>query len=203
MWPQIVICLVLGYAFGCFQTGYILSRIKGVDIRKQGSGNVGTTNVIRTFGKKTGYMVFAGDFLKAIIPMLLVRFLIYAGDPEIYTLIILTGLGVVLGHNYPCVLKFKGGKGIACTSGVMAAFDWRFLIIIAVIFAIIFFTTRYVSIGSLVIVSSFPILILIFYFGEWKAFAISLIIAGLAFLRHKDNIKRLINGTENRFTKKK
>ena len=200
---HIIICLLIGYVFGCFQTGYFYGRLHGVDIRNYGSGNVGTTNTLRTFGKKAGYITYLGDALKAVFAILLVRFVVYPGAEELQLLVMYTGFGVVLGHNYPFYLKFKGGKGIAVTSGVMAAFDLRFVLPEAVGFFLAFFLTRYVSVGSLVLSTLFPICVLIFYPGHWHMFIVSLVFCAMAFWRHRANIKRLANGTENRFDKKK
>ena len=114
-----------------------------------------------------------------------------------------TALGVVIGHNYPFYMHFKGGKGIAATGGFMFALDVRIALIAAIVFAVVFFTTRYVSVGSLTITALFPILMLIFYPGQWVVFGLSLIFTALAWWRHRANIKRLMNGTENKFEKKK
>lgn len=200
---KIILCLALGYLFGCIQTGYFYGRMHGIDLREHGSGNVGTTNVMRVFGKKAGILIYASDALKAIIPVLLVRFVIFPGMEETQLLSIYTGLGAVLGHDFPFYMKnFKGGKGIAATSGAMAAFDFRFIIPEALGFFIAFFTTCYVSVGSLVLATLFPILVLVFYPGQWHIFVISLIYCILAYWQHRENIKRLRNGTENGFLRK-
>lgn len=202
---KVIICLIIGYAFGCFQSGYFYGKLlHGIDVRNYGSGNAGTTNTLRTLGKKAGYIVFFGDALKAVFAVWIVRFLLFPGLGEL-TLILatVTGLGVVIGHNYPFYMDFKGGKGIASTSGVMFAIDIRFAIIIAIVFAVIFFTTRYVSVGSLAITAMFPVMLLIFYPGQWAVFVLGVIFAALAWWRHRANIQRLMSGTENRFDKKK
>ncbi len=201
---RIILCLVIGYLFGCIQTGYIYGRLKGIDIRDYGSGNAGTTNVMRTLGKKAGYITYFGDALKGVAAILLVRYVLFAHSGIDTTLLTMyTGFGVVLGHNYPFYLKFRGGKGIAVTSGVMFAFDWRFAAIALVCFVILFYTTRYVSVGSLAVAALFPICTLIFYFGNWHLFILSCLFCAMAWWRHRSNIKRLIHGTENRFDRKK
>jgi len=201
---NIVICLIIGYVFGCIQTGYIYGRIKGIDIREHGSGNSGTTNILRTLGKKAGYITYLGDALKAIAAILLVRYLIFnlLGTDNVL-LTMYTGFGVVLGHNYPFYLNFKGGKGIAVTSGVMLAFDWRFGLIAAIGFLTVFFLTKYVSVASLTMSTLFPICCLIFYQGQWHLFIVSMAFCIMAWWRHRGNLVRLKNGTENRFIKKK
>ncbi|MDD5936310.1 MAG: glycerol-3-phosphate 1-O-acyltransferase PlsY [Clostridiales bacterium] len=199
---RIVICLITGYAFGCFSTGYMVSKIYHVDIRKYGSGNVGTTNALRTLGWKAGAITFIGDFLKAIIPILLFRELIFKDCDYRQLLAIYAGFGVVLGHNYPFWLKFKGGKGIAVTSGVMAAIDPLSIPFFAVIFLVAVIITRYVSVGSLCIASMFPTWIAIRYPGEIHMLIIAVLFALSAFYRHRANIKRLMNGTENKIGQK-
>lgn len=204
MASKIILCLCIGYLFGCIQSGYIYGRYHGIDIRNYGSGNAGTTNVLRTLGKKAGYITYAGDALKGLAAIYLVRYVIFANSGiDMSLLTMYTGFGVVLGHNYPFYLKFKGGKGIAVTSGVMFAFDWRFAALAIVVFAVAFYATRYVSVGSLAITALFPICCLIFYFGQWHLFIISVLFWAMAWWRHRANIIRLIHGTENKFEKKK
>ncbi|MCI6512189.1 MAG: glycerol-3-phosphate 1-O-acyltransferase PlsY [Coprococcus catus] len=202
---KVIICLVLGYIFGCFQTGYFYGKLfKGIDVRNYGSGNAGTTNTLRTLGKPAGYIVFLGDALKAVFAVWIVRYLLFPGLGDVTKILeTVTALGVVLGHNYPFYMHFKGGKGIAATGGFMFALDVRIALIAAIVFAVVFFTTRYVSVGSLTITALFPILMLIFYPGQWVVFGLSLIFTALAWWRHRANIKRLMNGTENKFEKKK
>ena len=204
-----IICLLTGYVFGLIQTGYIYGKIIHKDIRQYGSGNSGTTNALRVLGKKAGVIVFLGDFLKAVILCLLVKFLYGKTMPEMAPLLMLYGgLGVVLGHNYPFYLKFKGGKGIAANSGVIITMDWRITLVCLAAFVISVAITRIVSIGSLLVVTIF--------LGMWiglglagllplsgpyltESFVVVLVFTALAYWRHRANIKRLINGTENRF----
>ena len=207
-----IICLLTGYVFGLIQTGYIYGKIIHKDIRQYGSGNSGTTNALRVLGKKAGVIVFLGDFLKAVILCLLVKFLYGKTMPEMAPLLMLYGgLGVVLGHNYPFYLKFKGGKGIAATSGVIITMYWRITLVCLAAFVISVAITRIVSIGSLLVVTVF--------LGMWiglglagllplsgpyltESFVVVLVFTALAYWRHRANIKRLINGTENRFGSK-
>lgn len=204
---DIILCLIAGYVFGCFQTGYIYGRCHGIDIREYGSGNAGTTNTLRVLGKKAGYITYLGDAFKAIFAILFVKYILYgqliAPAMDAHLLLAYTGLGVALGHNYPFYLNFKGGKGIATTSGVMLALDLRIGLIGIIGFGILFFMTRYVSVGSLYMSLAFPIGVLLFYPGEWHLFIISVVFCAMAWWRHRENIKRLLNGTENRFERKK
>ena len=207
MLRDIILCLFIGYVFGCFQTGYIYGKCHGIDIHQYGSGNAGTTNTLRVLGKKAGYITYLGDALKAIIAILLVKYLVYGHllvpALSFQLLLAYTGLGVALGHNYPFYLKFKGGKGIAVTSGVMLALELWIGLIGIIGFLIIFFITRYVSVGSLYMSLAFPVCVLILYPGEWHLFGVSVIFWLMAWMRHRENIKRLMNGNENRFERKK
>lgn len=199
---KILICLGLGYCFGCFSTSYVIGRANSIDIRKYGSGNAGTTNTLRTLGMKAGLLTFLGDAIKAIIPILLVYLILFPDTPYVKLLALYAGLGVVLGHNFPFWLHFKGGKGIAATGGVMMAFDWRLGLAALVVFTIAVALTRYVSLGSLLISLMFPVWILIFYPGNIHMLIVSLVFTASAFIKHHANIKRLMNGTENKLGQK-
>ena len=119
-----IVCLVIGYVFGMFQTAYILGRSKGIDIREHGSGNAGTTNAMRILGKKAGLIVFLGDLLKSLLALLLVGFLFGKSHPEaVYLLKTWTFAGVVLGHDYPVYMNFKGGKGCRRHGGICLRFS--------------------------------------------------------------------------------
>ena len=162
---KIIFCLIFGYIFGCFSTGYFIGKMKKVDIRNYGSGNIGTTNALRTLGAKAGAITLLGDAFKAVIPMLLVRYVFFGNTDIAQLLSLYVGLGVVLGHNYPAWLKFKGGKGIAATGGVMMAFDILIVPFALPLFILIVAITRYVSLGSLYVALFFPVWILVRYPG--------------------------------------
>ena len=132
-----IISVAIGYIFGLFQTGYLYGKSKGIDIRTQGSGNAGTTNSLRVLGAKAGAITFIGDLLKAILAVLVVHFIFKDIDPE-YTKLyeLYAGFGAVLGHNFPFFLKFKGGKGVATTGGVMFALDPRMALICILFFVV-------------------------------------------------------------------
>lgn len=206
-----ILCLAAGYACGLIQTGYFYSKSHDVDIRKHGSGNSGSTNILRVMGVKAGAIVFFGDFFKTLIPCLLVRFL-FRDRPEIACLMLLyTALGVILGHNYPFYLKFKGGKGIAATAGLLVALDLRVTLVCLLAFILIVAVTRFVSLGSLVVVTIFLAFMIVFgqrgdyglggsYLPEF--YAVSAAITAMAFWRHRSNIVRLVQGKENKIGKK-
>ena len=121
-----LVCLLIGYIFGLFQTGYFYGKTQGVDIRKMGSGNAGSTNALRTMGIKAGMITLLGDCFKCVIAVLVVRGIYGQSHADILPLLSLyTGFGAVLGHNFPFYLKFKGGKGIAVTAGISQTSDIR------------------------------------------------------------------------------
>ena len=203
---QIIICLVLGYVVGSFSTGYIIGYLNHVDIREMGSGNAGTTNAFRTLGKKAGIITLIGDLLKAIIALLLVRLVIYKDVDYVKLLELVCGFGCVLGHNFPVWLKFHGGKGIAVTAGVFIAIDPWIIPVGLPIFAVLVLTTKYVSVGSLAVLTLFPIWNAIRFTEEpyyWAIVIVSCLYTVMAFFQHRANIVRLMNGTENKIGHKK
>lgn len=201
MFFRILACLLLGYLFGNFQTSVFVGKKKNIDIRQYGSGNAGTTNAFRTLGKKAGIVTFFGDFLKAIIPILLIKHIVFPDIDYLQLLALYTGFGVVLGHNYPCWLKFKGGKGIAASAGVLLAFDPWVAIPGAVLFITSVAITRYVSVGSLLIALLYPAWITITLYDS--PYYIHMLIIGFCFVisayyKHRANIVRILNHTENK-----
>lgn len=201
MVTNIIICLVAGYFIGTISTGYIVGRFNNMDIRDYGSGNAGTTNAFRTMGKKAGIITFIGDFFKALIPLLVIKLVILKDLDYAYLAELVFGLGCVLGHNYPVWLRFKGGKGIAVTGGVFVALQPEIIIPGAIVFGGLILLTKYVSVGSIALSILFPVWIAIFrrsdpYYGICVAVACLYTLS--AVWRHKANIVRLINGTENK-----
>ncbi len=195
---KIIICILFGYLFGCFSTGFFIGKLNKVDIRQYGSKSSGTTNALRTLGPKAGALTLLGDILKAIIAILLVRYIFFSNYEYVSLLTLYTGLGVVLGHNYPVWLSFKGGKGIAATGGAMLAFDPLIVSVALPIFVISIALTRYVSVGSLLVAITFPIWIVFRNPGELHMLIVALVYTILAFIKHRSNIKRLLTGTENK-----
>lgn len=199
---KIIICLAIGYLLGCFSTGYVIGKINKIDIRNYGSGNAGTTNALRTLGAKAGALTLIGDMLKSVLAIILVRFVIFPDMDITNVLSLYAGLGVVLGHNYPFWLGFKGGKGVAATGGVMISFDPRIFPAAALIFLGTVAITRYVSLGSLFVSILFPVWIWIKFPGDVHLFVVSILFTASIFIKHIPNIKRLLNGTENKFGQK-
>lgn len=208
-----IICLLIGYVFGLFQTGYLYSKRHHFDIRSQGSGNAGATNVLRTMGLKAGAITFLGDAFKCIFAVLLVKLIFRNTQADILPLLALyAGFGAVLGHNYPFYMNFKGGKGIAVTAGIIASTDWRITIVCLVIFVGVVAVTRYVSLGSLLISLAFFVgVVLLGQAGEFgmeanhlmEMYIVAFLFVVSAFIRHRANIGRLLHGTENKISFKK
>lgn len=205
--------LAIGYLFGIIQTAYIYGKMNGIDIREHGSGNAGTTNALRVLGKKAGVIVFAGDFLKCFVAIYLVQWLFKSTASDILPLIGLYGAaGCILGHNFPVQLNFRGGKGIACTAGLLAALDIRIGVIALISFLLVVIITRYVSLGSMIVVTEFTVFLIVFgqmglYHMTQTALIELYVLGGLltamAIYRHRSNIVRLVKGTENKIFSKK
>ncbi len=206
-----ILLLIIGYFIGNIETGYIFGKIHKMDIRNYGSGNAGATNTLRVLGAKAGLVVFLGDFCKSMIPCLVVRFIFRDNVSLSYIYMLYIGLGVVLGHNFPFYLGFKGGKGVASTAGIIMALDIRIAVVCLIVFIITVAITRYVSLGSI-----FVMIILIgmshffvkfsYGFGEGASpmeFRLLTAAVGLlSIFMHRANIKRLLGGTENKIGKK-
>lgn len=199
-----VLAVIVGYLCGNFISGYVIAKAKGIDIRNYGSGNAGSTNVLRVLGTKYAILTFIGDTMKAFIPMMLVKYLLIPALPGINgdLFLLILGLAAVLGHDYPFVLQFKGGKGVATTGAVMMAYDWKMGCLCILIFAIIVAITRYVSLGSCIIIGLTPFEMLIFHWGKWDCFVMAIVFAFFVIYRHRANIKRLIAGTESKIGQK-
>ena len=204
-----IVCLLIGYVFGLFQTAYFYGKAHGIDIRQHGSGNSGTTNALRVMGTKAGLIVLAGDCIKCILAVVLVRLIFGGSHPEtIWLLCLYTGLGAVLGHNFPFYMGFKGGKGIAATAGLILSFHPYFIIMGVVLFFGTFFTTHFVSLGSLLVYAGFVIeMVICGQMGLFEGmtqlqlcemYLIALFMAGMAYWRHRENIIRLIHGNERK-----
>lgn len=208
-------CLAIGYACGLFQSAYIIGQLKGIDIREHGSGNSGTTNAMRVLGKKLGALVFICDILKILTAGILVTVLFgegdfFGGSAPLWRLY--AGFGAVLGHNFPFYLHFKGGKGIAVTSGLILMMDWRITVVCLLAFGILVPLTRYVSVGSLTVSTIF--LVMWIALGQTgrlglapelltESYVVVAVIVAMAYWRHRANLRRLLNGTENKIGSKK
>lgn len=207
MWLRIG-CIAIGYLFGLFQTSYIYGRLHGIDIRNYGSGNAGTTNMLRTLGTKAGILTFFGDCLKCILAVLLVSLLFGESHREMLPLLkMYTAAGTILGHNFPFYLKFKGGKGIAATAGLIISFGPIMIVLGLITFVAAFLSTHFVSLGSLLVYAGVMIEVVVLgqlgYFHMaapllYEMYAVTAFLTIMAYIKHASNIKRLIHGEERK-----
>jgi len=256
-----IICLLIGYVFGMFQTSYIVGRMNGIDIREHGSKNAGFTNTNRVLGMKKGIIVFVIDIFKAIAAFVVATLVynhffaielfsfvtsdgyvvrphfpysLFAGGTFFASYHVLPGLyagiGAILGHCFPFYLKFRGGKGVACALGLIIMLDWRITLISFTIGLIAVLITKFISVASLLITLSVPILMFLLNFPvvvngispqEWHSLGFTMpdlqsyfrnpvegvwlmtALCAFVWFLHRDNIKRLLSGTENKFSFKR
>ena len=201
-------CIVIGYVFGLFQTAFIYGKMHGIDIREHGSGNAGTTNTLRVLGTRAGLIVLAGDIVKTILAIVVCELLFGKSHPqEVYLLKLYAAAGAILGHNFPFYLGFRGGKGIAATAGLIAAFHPAFIPMGIVLFFSVFVTTHYVSLGSLLIYAGFMVQLVVMgqmgVFGMDQAallelYAVGVFLTVMAYVKHRANIGRLLKGEERK-----
>ena len=200
---------VVPYLIGSVPFGFLIGKMKGLDIRTQGSGNIGATNVTRVIGKNWGKLCFLLDLMKGILPVVLVSLLVRRGtfDDPCGILPAIAALATVCGHIYPVYLHFKGGKGISTAAGAILALNPPALLSAGVLWVIVFLTSRYVSLASIAAAVSLPVFAWIMKTaGVWTYSPTEMILfcvlAVLAVVRHSSNIRRLLNGTESRFARK-
>ena len=191
------ILIVFAYLLGSVPVGVLLARMKGADPRKVGSGNIGATNVMRAAGKVTGALTLVGDILKGLLPVA-VAFIL--GEPVI--VVAAAGLAAFLGHLFPLFLGFKGGKGVATALGVYLRLDPFAVFITVIVFVLVLLKWRFVSLGSLVGVAAMPLLLYLLNAPDYYVY-LALIIGALIFIKHRDNIRRLFAGTENKIGRSK
>ena len=197
-----LIIIITAYLLGNISTSYIVAkRLAGVDIRTQGSGNAGSTNVLRTLGKKAGALTFIGDVLKGLIAVLIARFIAYGVNLDDTTCAYIAVVAVVLGHNYPVFLGFKGGKGVATSLGSMLGMNPLVALLCLGFFIIIVAITKYVSLGSILGIGLSPVIMMINH--NIKGVLVTLFLTISVAITHKENIKRLLNGTERKLGQKK
>ena len=195
-----LLCALIAYLLGSINPAIILSQKKyNDDIRNHGSGNAGSTNVMRTFGKKIAIVIFLLDFFKAVIACVIGEILLTTMGGAI------AGLFVIVGHTAPIFYQFKGGKGAACLAGVAFALSmWSFVILFPT-FILIVLMSRYVSLGSIMASMLFPVVHRAFYVNDanpdegWTLLA-SIFIMGIVVFMHRENIKRIMNGTESKMS---
>lgn len=205
--PSIAIGLSLtaGYLLGAIPFGYLAGRLKGVDIRQHGSGNIGATNAIRVLGKGVGIPVFILDLVKGWLPVWLAKLWLSSAGVEgamLTTVAVGTGLAAVLGHMFTFWLAFKGGKGVATTAGVLIGVAPDGMLAGLLIWLLVFFATRYVSLASMLASAAVPgwLTFRMARSGEWEPVMLSfgVLVMVLVFVRHRSNIGRILDGTESR-----
>ncbi len=210
----IVVCVVLSsYFIGSVSSAVIISKLmSGKDIREEGSGNAGATNMLRVHGKGAGALTLVCDILKGVIAILLSMlfdmWLKSAAPDSIFigNLAYIAGFFAVIGHDFPVFFKFRGGKGVATSLGVVLMLNWKIGLIVLALALIIMIVSRYVSLGSITAAVSYPILVIGFMVGseKWNVFYIlsAVLMALVLILKHHANISRLLKGEENKLFKK-
>lgn len=197
--------IIAGYLLGSIPTGFLVARAKGVDIRAVGSGNIGATNVFRILGKGPGIFVLLVDALKGVAGCRLAPWIASmggasfegTGSDRLPLFLVLGGVSSILGHNYTCWLGFKGGKGVATTAGVLGALAPAIFGVALVVWGVVFGISRYVSLASIVAACGLPIITWLMEGGKLMT-GVMTGVGLLAVYKHKANIQRLIQGTENR-----
>ncbi|MGH8091918.1 MAG: glycerol-3-phosphate 1-O-acyltransferase PlsY [Chthoniobacterales bacterium] len=203
-----VVAGVAGYFLGSCPNGLLVSRARGIDIRRHGSGNIGATNVLRVLGKKWGYIVFALDALKGLLAVRLAFWIasLLQGTPRHELVGIAAGVACILGHTFPVWLRFRGGKGVATSAGVLLGLMPIAVVSVFLVWLLLFKTTRYVSIASIGAALSLPLFVMLYlHFNMLTGASLlpfSVLIAGVVVWRHRSNIQRLWHGQEERFSRR-
>ena len=191
-------CIILSYLIGAVPFGLLFGKMfSNVDVRSVGSGNIGATNVLRAAGKKAAVLTLLADCLKGALPVLAVRFM-FQDD----TIAGLSGAAAVLGHNYPVYLAFKGGKGVATSFGVVLAVTPLIGLVCLITWLIVALIWRYSSLSAIIAFALFPVFTFTAYRGSRPLGLLSLFVFGMIYYRHRENIKRLISGTEPKIGQK-
>ena len=210
---KLVIVAIISYLLGSCNFGVIISKsLKKEDIRESGSGNAGTTNMMRTYGKTLGILTIIGDIAKVFVAIWLAFKIMSVEEIKMIfdrisdnpqcVLKSFAGLFAVAGHIFPCFFKFKGGKGVATSGGMVIMIDWRIALILFAIFVLIILITRYVSLGSIIMAVLYPVFMGLFH-KDAGLVIISLVFTVIVVTAHRENIKKLINHTENKIGSKK
>jgi glycerol-3-phosphate acyltransferase PlsY len=188
---EYIVLFVIGFTFGSIPFGIIVARAKGVDLKKVGSRNIGATNVLRSLGKWPAVVTLLGDMLKGTVAVALARYLEVGPFFEG-----LAGFSAILGHNYSIFLGFRGGKGVATSLGVLAIYAPFPFLATVIIWLVVVIFSKISSMGALIAFGLMPLNV--FLFDQKEKLFVSLLITAVIFLRHRDNIRRLLNGTERR-----
>ena len=207
---QLILLILAAYVVGATPFGFLMGKAKGLDIRNHGSGNIGATNVLRIVGKKEGILVFILDVLKGLVPVLVGRLIaegILGSESAdwLSTVCVLIALAAILGHNHTFWLGFKGGKGVATSGGALVALIPWAVLAAAIVWGLVFFAKRYVSLASICAAVTIPIAVVVEGLvrgrHEIPLVILSIVVAMLGIWRHRANIGRLMAGTESRMGK--
>ncbi|MCI9040149.1 MAG: glycerol-3-phosphate 1-O-acyltransferase PlsY [Clostridia bacterium] len=207
-----IIVAIIAYLMGSISFSVIISKkIAGFDVREKGSGNAGTTNVLRSVGKKAAAITLVCDILKGVVAILIALLAgVIMKDLDKALLVQLAGVFVIIGHTFPIFFKFKGGKGIATSLGVLLMINWQIGLICLVFALLLMALTRMVSVGSIAAAVLFPVLVLfinqnyiVAESSNWSYLIFSIVIALLVLFNHRSNLKRIFTGTENKLSFKK
>ena len=197
---EYAVVIIVSYLVGSIPSGLILGRIRGIDVREYGSGNIGTTNVLRTLGKKFGAIVMAADLLKGVVAVLLARYVIGAPAGEMAA-----ALAVVAGHDWSLYLRFRGGRGVATSAGALIVMAPLVAAAGIVTFVAVVALTRYVSLGSIAAAAGTVIVMAVFTALDRAPFEYLIFIGiavALIVFQHRENVARLLAGTENKLGQK-
>lgn len=207
-----IIVAIIAYLIGSVNFSVIISKkMAGFDVREKGSGNAGTTNMLRTVGKKAAAITLICDILKGVVAILVALLAgVIIKDLDKALLVQLAGVFVIIGHTFPIFFKFKGGKGIATSLGVLLMVNWQIGLICLVFALLLMALTRMVSVGSIAAAVLFPVLVIfinqnyiVAESSNWSYLIFSIVIALLVIFNHRTNLKRIFTGTENKLSFKK
>ena len=189
----VIIGCAAAYLLGSIPTGLLLGKAYGIDVRKEGSGNIGATNLYRTVGRKVGVMTLIGDCLKGMLPVMAAHYAAPSADLAAWV-----GLAAFCGHVFSAFLRFKGGKGVATALGVFLALSPLAVVISLAVFLGLMLKWRYVSLGSVSAAAVMPLAVVALGGGRVLT-AVTVVISAIVIIRHRENIQRLLAGTENKF----
>lgn len=196
--PTVWALVVSAYLLGAIPFGLIFARwLKGIDLRTFGSGNIGATNAIRAMGRPMGYVVFALDFLKGFVPVLLAKLILEGNPSDVEFVQVLVGTAAVLGHCYSIYLRFTGGKGVATGCGAIVAIDWRVFVAGSIVWLLTRLVTGYAGLASILMGVAFPVAAWYLGWPERRALVVGAVLLMLLIIvRHRGNIQRMLSGTE-------
>ena len=202
---ECIIVAIIAYLIGSINFSVILSKkVAGFDVREKGSGNAGTTNMLRSVGKKAAAITLICDILKGVVAILIAMLIVNIVNSTNSALLVqIAGIAVIIGHTFPIFFKFKGGKGVATSLGVLIMSNWQIGLICLVFALILMALTKMVSVGSIAAAILYPVLTLFIpdnYIVQGNYVIYSIILAVLIVFNHRENVKRLLNGTENKIS---